>query len=408
MSTRLSHLLALLPAACLLLAQQAPPDSSPIFSAETKLVLTTFNVVRGAYFAPDVKKDDIVLLQDGKPRNFTIFEGPESGNRPPLELVLLFDTTTLPPPESKIQVKYTHWDRKATYDFTSHWSDRESRSILEKGGADVRVSVYRYDRDRLQRLCRSANDPRALTTAIQRLPEPMPAEESVPLTLPKGRMTFADLIMKQTGIKPDPKHPVLARTLGWTLEAAIDTLKDSTAAPSNAMRVLIMFSEVVGPTTTTPQDVADQAIALGIPVYPVVLDFDEYVRHPFATGGKPHGGVVEGSVPITRPDSVPKYDPSAPDHSFAAIRDLTALDTVPMVRFGSVGPLTGVESLYPTRLDANVVDDILNVIRDKNLSQYVVGFAPPSSGQQRKHSLEIKLDSKSTGKLAGGKRTAVY
>lgn len=406
--TRLSSISTLiLSMACLLFAQQTPQAPIPAFSSESKLVLVSFNVVRGGYFAPDVKRDDVVLLQDGKPRDFTIFEGPGSGNRPPLELVLLFDTTTLPPPESKITVKHTHWDREATYEFTSHWGDKESRSILEKGEADVRVSVFRYDHDRLQRLCPSTKDPQILTKAIHRLLEPMPAEESVPLTLPKGRMTFADKSAKTSGIKPDPKRPVLYRTLSWTFEAVIDTLKGSTAEPSNAMRALIVFSEVVGPTTTTPQDVADQATALGIPVYPVVLNFDEYIRHPFSQGGENTGG-YGGAVPTSRPTWAPEYDPSAPRQSSASIKDWFIKDTIPMQRFASVGWLTGVESLYPSRLDVSVVDNILNVIRDKSLSQYVVGFAPPSSGQQKKRSLEIRLKSKTTGKLAGGKRSAVY
>jgi hypothetical protein len=120
-----------------------------------------------------VKADDVLLLQDGKPREFTVFEGP-GGRRPPLELVLLFDTTTLPPPGSKIRVMWTHWDREATYDFTNHWGDQQSRGVLEKGGADVRVSAYRYDHQQMQRLCRSTSDPQALTSAIHRLPEPIP------------------------------------------------------------------------------------------------------------------------------------------------------------------------------------------------------------------------------------------
>jgi hypothetical protein len=138
--------------ACVLLAQPGQHDSLPRFSSESKMVLVSFNVARGAYFAPDIKREDIVLLQDGKPRDFTVFEGPGSGRRPPLELVLLFDTTTRPPPESKIAVKFSHWDRQRTYAYASSWGDPESRSILEKEGAEVRVSVYRYDRDRLERL----------------------------------------------------------------------------------------------------------------------------------------------------------------------------------------------------------------------------------------------------------------
>ena len=225
--------------------------------------------------------------------------------------------------------------------------------------------------------------------------------------------------------------------LSWTQEAVIETLKDSTAAQSNAIRALVVFSETAGPTTTQPQDVADQANALGIPVYPVVLDYDEYLRHPFIIGVARSGAPpnVEGSVPISRPDWASSHDSAvtggqaagptqageegaptprpapAPDDHYQALRSAPTvgnMSTVPMSRFGSLGPLTGGGSLYPSRLDAETVNHILNIIRDEGLSQYVVAFAPPSSGRQRKHRLEIRLKSKSTGKLIGGQRTAAY
>ena len=390
MMAQLSRALALIPStACLFFGQQAPPESSPTFHSETELVLTTFNVVRGLYFAPDVKPDDILLLVDGKPRGFTVFEGPGTGRRPPLDLVLLFDTTTFPPPASKIKVLYTHWDRQATYDFTSHWDDKESRGVLEKGGADVRVSVYRYDHQQLQRLCRSTSDPQTLTDAIHRLPEPIPSDEAIPLTLPPNRETLEDFIVEHSGgFKRKPTDP-LYWPISWTMEAMIATLRDSSTAPDNAIRVLAVFSEGgahgsdsdpptmrVGysPTTTTAHDVADQANAFGIPVYPVVLDLDEYVLHAFAR------------------DTDTGVSASA----------------LPMVRFGSVGELTGGKAFYPSRIDTEVVNDILDAIRDMGLSRYVVGFAPPPSGRRREHTLEVKLRSKSSGKLVGGKRTAAY
>ncbi len=139
----------------------------------------------------------------------------------------------------------------------------------------------------------------------------------------------------------------------------------------------------------------------------MVLNYDEYIRRPFWRGEDPKSP-YGGAAPINRPGSAPPYDPSAPRGSSASIRDWYSGDTIPMNRFGSVGPLTGAESLYPSQVDVSVVDNILNVIRDKSLSQYVVGFAPASSVQQRKHSLEVKLKSKSVGKLTGGKRTGVY
>ena len=387
--------------ACVLVAQPDQHDSVPRFSSETKMVLVSFNVARGTYFAPDVKRDEVVLLQDGKPRDFSVFEGPASGHRPPLELVLLFDTTTLPPPESKIVVKFSHWDRERTYAFTSSWGDRESRSILEKAGADVRVSVYRYDRDRIERLCGSTKDSLTLSNAIHKLPEPMQAEAAVGITMPKGRSTLKDIIEKRTG----PMSPKIQQwPISWTYEAVIDTLKESGARPDGAMRALIVFSEMDGPTTTKPGDAADHANSLGVPVYPVVLDYDEYVQHPF-TQGEARGA---GAIPMERPNWAPPYDPNAPSQSLAGIRDWGSKDTIGMMRLASLGPLTGAEALFPTRLGPGVVESILKVIRDKSLSQYVVGFMPSSSGQQKNHSLEIKLKSKSAGSVRGGKRTAVY
>jgi hypothetical protein len=379
----------------LFFGQQAPQESSPAFHSESELVLTTFNVLRGLYFAPDVKPDDVVLLQDGRPRSFSIFEGPRTGRRLPLELVLLFDTTTLPPPGSKIKVHWTRWDREATYEFTNHWGDAESRAVLEKGGADVRVSVYRYDHDQMQRLCRSTKDPEALTNAIRRLAEPIPPDEAIPLTLPPGRETWDAYAVKHLGAFPTGPTDDLYWPVSWTMEAMIDAMKDSISVQGNAIHVLVAFSEggghpsgselpgdpmgwgAAGPTTTSAQDAADQANALGIPVYPVELDFDKYVRDPLLG----FSGHTPGDV---------------------------NLGLIPVVRFGSVGEMTGGQAFRPSRIDAGVVSEILNEVRNMGLSRYVVGFAPPSSGRPHRHDLEIRLKSKSAGKLMGGKRTAVY
>src|ERR1039458_9835958 len=107
MMVQLSRALTLiLSSTCLFFGQQAPPEPSAVFQAGTELVLVPFTVGQGLYFATNVKPDDVVLLQDGKPREFTVFDGPGTGRRPPLELALLFDTTMLPPPGSKDKI----WD----------------------------------------------------------------------------------------------------------------------------------------------------------------------------------------------------------------------------------------------------------------------------------------------------------
>ncbi len=393
----------LLSLACLMCGQQPTPEPSSTFSSEARLVLVPFHVVRGKYFAPDLKPEDILLLEDGRPRDFSVFQGPAMGRRLPLELVLLFDTTTLPPPESKVKVLFTRWDREASYGFASQWGDTESRAVLEKGGADVRVSVYRFDHQQLQRLARSAKDPRTLTTAIRRLPEAIPADEATELELPPGRRAHAAVGGR-----------LLIWPLSWTLEAVIAALMDSTAAPQEALRVLIVFSESTGPTTTTPEDAADQANALGVTIYPVLLNFEEYLRNPFVIGiGK--GGMPptpnQETILMPYPDRFPDTDPT--ETSGAETRRSQTVangSTAPMIRLSGLGELTGGVSVYPTkkRMEAGTVNTILDLIKNRSLAQYAAGFAPPTSEKQRMHRLEIKLKSQDSGELQGGKRTAVY
>lgn len=147
------------------LAQTAPQDSSSAaFQSQAKLVLIPFSVARDKLFVAGLRSSDVKLFEDGFSRSFTVFEGPATRRRLPLELLLLFDTTTPFRPQRR-----TRWNREATYKFTAHWDDATSRSILERAGSDVRVSVYHFDQNRLESLCRSTNDPQELTAAFRRL-----------------------------------------------------------------------------------------------------------------------------------------------------------------------------------------------------------------------------------------------
>jgi hypothetical protein len=402
---------------CLSFAQQGGPASSPVFSSESRLVLLSFNVQRGKYYAPDLKPEDVMLIEDGRPRAFTVFEGPSTGSRPPLELALLFDTTTLPPPNSGVKVGLangpgrTLWDRDATYGFAAQWTEAESRKILERTGADVRVSVYRYDHQQLQKLCRSTKEPRTLTNAIHRLPELIPANEAIRLKLPPGRIDFRSRRSAVPLITPaDDLRPkaVVGWPMSWTLEAVIHTLRDSAVEQETAMRVLIVFSETLGPTSTQLEDAAQVALSLNIPVYVVVLDLEQYIRSPVALAWTK--GVRNRYTPAQEQVSHSR----APEDSTAAggldgrSWTLSNLAVETMLRFGDLGPLTGGEAIFPSEMNRAALNDILGVIRDKSLSQYVVGFVPASSARPRKHDLKIRIQAKEGGKLVGGERTAVY
>jgi hypothetical protein len=153
-------------------------------------------------------------------------------------------------------------------------------------------------------------------------------------------------------------------------------LKDLAAAPDKVLRMLVVFSEGVGGTTTVSEDVADQATALGIPIYPVMVNYQKISNSRGLGGGREPGA---GPVPQ------------------------------PMIAFERLGALTGGLSFEPYDMDVSEVRDILEAVKNEGLSQYVAGFVPqPLSGRPREHKLEIRLASKSSGKLLGGRRKAIY
>src|SRR5271163_1335082 len=105
----------------LLLAMSATAQQEPAavtFSAQTRLVLVSFHVTHGKNFVPDLNAGDVTLLEDGKPRPFTIFDSPATHGRMPLELVLLFDINPAIP---------NFWDPADVFRFVPHWEEGMTR-----------------------------------------------------------------------------------------------------------------------------------------------------------------------------------------------------------------------------------------------------------------------------------------
>ena len=101
----------------------------------------------------------VILLEDGKPRPFTVFDTPTSQGRMPVELALLFDTTPKVEPL---------WYPGDIFRFITQWDDGQSRETLHptKDQAEVRISVYQTFGQKLYRMAQPTTDPHAVTTAL--------------------------------------------------------------------------------------------------------------------------------------------------------------------------------------------------------------------------------------------------
>ena len=360
---RLCGAIALLPVALLCPAQQPPPEAAlPTFQSQARLVLLPFRVMHGKTRVTNLTQSDVVLLEDGKPRPFTIFDAPQSQTRLPVELALLFDTTP------KIE---PIWDPENVFRFISQWDDGQSRAILQptKNQAEVRVSVYQTFGQDLYRMARPTTDPHAVTSALQSLMLPLPAEPEpgavIALTLPPGRERVGPGRYTNEYVT-SPFYGGESR--GWTMEAAIGLLSEVSRAQDPVARVLVMFSEGVGATTTIPDDIGNQALDLGIPIYPVATDYKHRIN-----------------------------------------RFMFPRNYFRMHEFEALGKMTGGRAFEYAAVDAKTLRTILDEVVVDALAQYVVGFAPtPSEGAGRQHQLEIRLSSKSAGTVEGGKRRAFY
>ena len=388
----------------------------PVFHAQSDLVTLLFQVSRNKHFNTDLTSADIVLLEDGAPRKFTVFEGPQ--DRTPIELVLLFDVTTWP--------MGADWNPEWLYGFTARWTESNTSAIVATGAQEVRASIYHFDGVRLERLCRSTADASQLLGAFHRLRDPIrgldltpsqrvqiavaidaAAESNNDRRALEARFRTADRTPPSgTPISIDlpPGNAILPAigppgtgNRGWPLEAAIGAMRDASAgSAAQALRVLVEFSAGRGGTTTLPEDVADAALALGVSVYPVVLNY-----HP--RFGRVQPDEIVGRRSDVRSDSAPE-----PGRGGRAGYSSVAAN------FARLGSLTGGRSFQFTPIEwnadalAHTVDTIRTQTLDRALSQYIVGFTPQSSTGPREHKLEIKLVAKSSGKVTGGKRKAIY
>ncbi len=330
-----SRVLPALVLAAALLAQQA--DTST-FRASAKLVLVPFNVARGKNLAADLQPSDVILREDGGPRNFTIFQGPNTPNAVPLDMILLFDSTKYP--ASKAQRLRSWWDAKAAYKFFNSWDEPAMRAILEKNAMDIRISVYHYADRQFELLCNATRNPNELLQGFRRLLDPIPAGKGI-LTLLPGN--------------DDPSARPVGAALSssaWLWESIVASLNDATAASPGSAR--------------------------GVPIYPVILDRNKYVEHPVVWMNTRTPGPYDTEVEHPRSSDAPLwYAPASPA--------------------SPLGDMTDGRVYFRANLDRRRMSDILDAIRDAELAKYVVGFVPGPSQAPRKRKLEVVLRVKICG-----------
>lgn len=330
------------------MAMGAPQEVT--FQAQTRLVLLSFHVAHGKDYLTDLKASDFVLLEDGKPREFTVFDSAATVGRMPLELVLLFDANPKVEPL---------WDPAEVFRFIPQSDEAMSRRIL----SDVRISVYHCAGQSLHRLSAATTDPKQLSSAFSRILAPAAQSELIPLSLPRYR----DYVHPGPFTNDYVTSPFIsAEDRGWPLEAAIGTLNDVTAGPDKVARVLVIFSEGIGATTTIPEDVGNRALDLGIPIYPIATNYR---------------GHINANYPRNR---------------------------FRMLQFSALGKMTGGLTAEFPEIDEAALAKILESVKQHGLSQYVVGFVPSSSSGAKIHHLEVKLASRSGRVIEGGKRRASY
>jgi hypothetical protein len=383
MSYAAQRVIASVLAAAALLAQEPGP---PKFDSNAKLVLVPFHVQRGKYFAADLQPSDFILREDGHPRAFTTFEGPNTAHPLPLELILLFDTT----PRvvvSKDGFPTPIWalDPKVDYEFIDHWDESITREVLQKNGMDIRIAVYHYSGHQLERLCAASNDPREIVGAFRRLLDPIPWDKSE-LTLLPGNQIFKPLF-------GTPRE-------GWLSESIVGTLRDAAASAVPARRLLLLFSAGSSGTGSKSSDpysnIVDPALAMNIPINPVIMSVVRNQQH-ISGNAAPNGALGT----IDAPNS--QSDPLSAKPGGVSSTWYTGL--LPWIN--NLGKMTEGQSFVPRLLDRDTMAAILGLVRDTTLSQYVVGFSPDATPKPRKHSLAVVLSSKSQGKLISGEKNGV-
>ena len=329
-------------AACLLPAQQ-----TPVFRTDSSLALVRFHVVNKNRYLTGLKPEDVVLLEDGAPRKFTVFENATTARRTvPVEMTLLFDTSGSVVDEGLLD-------------------PLAFKETLLDNLEDVAIGVYGFDRN-MKRYCGPTRDYPRLQAAFAALGTGGAKGEPIELHLPPKR-------------RADPNSGT------WLYEAVAAVSREAAATPGDATRMVLVFSDGLPSTDSRPEDAAEVDRELGIPVYPVVLG---------------HRKLMERMAEVQQSQQ--------PSEAISGTLNYLMAKQNQIMAFARLGELTGGRSFDPPSITLTVMRSVLSSMVGQVRTEYVIGFVPEASGGPRPHKLEIRLREKDAGKVMGGTRTVVH
>jgi VWFA-related protein len=228
-----------------------------VFRSDSTLALTHFHVLKNDLYVTDLKVEDVVLLEDGVPRKFTVFENSSYKRTLPVEIALLFDFSG-----SVVQ--------NGLYDPVA----------LKEGLFDeldnVRIAIYGFD-NKLFRYCDPTSDIDSLSKAFLSLQIVNGPRQEIAYVLP--------------GNKHLTPH-------GTSIYASVlQTSREMSRTRDNSTWLMLTFSDGLDTTRMHAKDIAEVIRERQITVYPVALghrrvppndEFHvlEYARLGELTGGR--------------------------------------------------------------------------------------------------------------------------
>jgi hypothetical protein len=220
-------------------------QEQPVFRTESRLATVYFNVLQGNDFINDLTAADFILLEDGKPREISVFEGPMgTGTRNGVDIGILFDTS-------------------ASVTDVGLLDPLEFQNDLLAPLSKVRLSVGEFNRI-LMRYFHPTRDAGQMERAFLRLGRSWSA---VDFQLPAGAYSPPETIELEVA----SNRTYSPRGTTWLYEAIAAAARDIAAEPGGHALLLVVFSDGFGTTTSVPEDAAPICRDLGVTVFPVLL-----------------------------------------------------------------------------------------------------------------------------------------